>query len=147
MSMYAHYIGKMRREAPIYKLLFITGIVLSAFVISGAARAQQSIFEQGASYISGTTSITTPFPVEVPGQHQAKLTNFEFPVALQEIGSADTRGDILLGSIKEQGSFFFHTQDSENFLARVYGAAEQSASELGLYHVQAALMPRSKSGA
>ncbi|MEL7449124.1 MAG: hypothetical protein AAFN78_07940 [Pseudomonadota bacterium] len=124
--------------------LFATGLLLG-----GACRAemveiddaQLNVVFDEVQFIEGSQGIVSQFEITSPGTYLARLTDYEFPEAFDQLALTLVSGTTTIGTLGEAGAFEFQVSQPGQFFAIVFGVTSSTAG-LGLFGVQIADIAR-----
>ena len=92
------------------------------------------VFED-VQFIEGTQGIVTAIDIAAPGNYIARLTDFAFPSAFDELALTIVTSSASFGSVTGAGEFGFTVTDPGQYFAVVFGVAG-GIGELGLFGLE-----------
>lgn len=95
---------------------------------------EEVVFEN-VEFIEGTQGLVSAFEIAAPGNYIARLTDFEFPTAFDELALTVVTSSASFGSVSGSGEFAFEVTAPGQFFAVVFGVAG-GLGQLGLFGVE-----------
>ena len=99
--------------------------------------SQAAVVFDDVSFIEGSQGIVAEFELTAPGNYLARLTDYEFPVAFDQLALTIVTNNEVVATLETDGDVGFSISAPGRFFAIVFGATGDS-SQLGLYGLQIA---------
>lgn len=107
---------------------------VQAEMVTVDEQTEESVFEN-VEFIEGTRGIVSAFDIATPGNYIARLTDFEFPTAFDELALTVVTSSASVGRVDGAGEFAFRVDTPGQFFAVVFGVAG-GVGDLGLFGVE-----------
>lgn len=113
---------------------FFGGLSASAEMVALDETFEVVVFED-VQFIEGTQGLVTAIDIAAPGNYIARLTDFAFPSAFDELALTIVTSSASFGSVTGAGEFGFTVTDPGQYFAVVFGVAG-GIGELGLFGLE-----------
>lgn len=117
-------------------VLTLAGAVAHAEMVTIEETFEVVVFED-VQFIEGTQGIVTAFDISTPGNYIARLTDFAFPSAFDELALTVVTSSASFGSVTGAGEFAFSVTDPGQYFAVVFGVAG-GLGDIGLFGIEIA---------
>lgn len=98
---------------------------------------QAAVVFDDVSFIEGSQGVVAEFELTAPGNYLARLTDYEFPVAFDQLALTIVTNGEVVATLETGGDLGFSISAPGRFFAIVFGTTGD-LSQLGLYGLQIA---------